>query len=96
MSPSINATLKKMYDEDAQEGILRRMCQPIEEKPIHLKVNPKSAWELLHDPHYRGVDTQDLLDMANTQIGGQQYKDDNRMKVVVDRACAIAVLRGAR
>jgi hypothetical protein len=110
MSPSINATLKKMYDEDAQERYLRNMCQPIEEPPVHLKVGPKSAWALLHDEQYKGVDVKDLIDLANSRLGRQfrfqaidathcrlvPLDEVEPSKAVTDRAAAIAVLRGLR
>jgi hypothetical protein len=95
MSGSINDILWKMDRANSAEELLRRMCQPIEESPLPLKVHPAAAWKLLHDEKFKGVATDDLLELANAQVGGRQYQEDNKHKAVIDRACAIAVLRGA-
>lgn len=64
--------------------IFRKFCKPPSTSAINLKVSPKRAWELLADPKYRGVDTADLIYLANEKVKG-----------VLDRATAIAVLKGA-
>lgn len=92
---SVNAVLMQMYKDNAHEELLRKMCALPEEQTIPLKVNPKIAWELLEDEKYKGLDAKLLIDMANTQIGGKAYAENNNKKMVLDRATAIAVLRGA-
>jgi hypothetical protein len=70
-------------------NILRKMCQPTESRGvntdlnINLRVRPAVASTLLADPHYEGVATEDLIELASGKIKG-----------VTDRCTAIAVLRG--
>jgi hypothetical protein len=63
--------------------LLTKMCQPVADKDINLRVNPHKVFELESDPMYRGVDTADLISLASSRVKG-----------VTDRYTAIAVLKG--
>jgi hypothetical protein len=50
---------------------------------VNLRINPTKAQMLLDDPHFRDVDTEDLIALASQKVKG-----------VTDRCTAIAVLKG--
>jgi hypothetical protein len=65
--------------------LLLKMCGPVDGKDLNLRVNPERSAELLSDPRFKGVDTEDLISLAS-----------GRVKGVTDRCTAIAVLRGVK
>jgi len=65
--------------------LLLNMCQPVDERNsnINLHARLSRTRELLNEPRFIGVDTEDLIHLAS-----------EKMKGITDRCAAIAVLKG--